>query len=229
MSILGGMIQGIQGAIAYEEAMDEIAKLPGYKEYNPISEYMNLYGRVDRLSRDPYTAASDSAFNQMLAQATQTGVRQAQAIDPSIAGTTLAGMNMSGMQQQAQRTMQGDAAMFSYIQMLGGMTSEMQGLRNKTIGEYNMRNLQRENSLRQLAQASRQSAEEGWVETGDQLESYFSQYFSGGTMKADDTTRSTDSSGAFNQSNPYSTQDSMNSFKSNPAGGLDFGYGGLGK
>jgi hypothetical protein len=226
MSILGGAIQGIQGAIAYEEAMSEIEKLPQYREYNPISEYANMYGRIDRLSRDPYTASSDSAFNQMLAQGTQSGMRSAQVVDPSVSGAVLSGMNMSGMQQQAGRQMQGEAAKFSYIQMLGNMTQEMQGMVNKNVEEFNMRNFQREVSLRQLAQASRQSAEEGWVETGDQLESYFSQYFSGGTMKADKTGRSTDSSQSFNQQNPYSSGGSGGSGGgSNPAAGMDFGYG----
>lgn len=211
MSATGGIVQGIQGAIAYEDYKEELANLPGYREYNPISEYMNLYGRVDRLSRNPYSAASTAGFNSLVAQGMNTGMQQARAVDPSIAGAALAGMNMSGMQQQAQRQVQGDQAMFGYLQMLGGMTETLQGLHNKSIQEYNQRLHTKELSLEQLKAGARQTSEEGWVEWNDQSEAAMAEMFSmmfgagGGAGAVDDTERTANNSQAYSGGGMYGT------------------------
>lgn len=177
MSFTGGIVEGIQGKIAYDEAMAEIKKLPDYKDQKPVSELLSLYSDLKGLSRKPYTAASDTAFNAMLGQSSANAYQRGISADPSLSGAIMTGMNTAGLQQSAQRLLQGDQLAANYMVQLGGVADTFQGLANSNVIGFNTRLNQREVALGNAASTARANAEQGWVDMTDQAEAYVAQYF----------------------------------------------------
>lgn len=199
--MLGGVIQGIQGAIAYEDAQDELAKLPGYRDYSATPQLQSYYGNLQNRSKNPYSAASTMGFQSLVNDASAGAYKRSLAINPSISGSVLAGANLSGLQQQAQRAIAGDQLATQYTGMLGEVVSMFQDINNANVQGFNQRLHTKELSLEQLKQAARQTAEEGWVAFGDQSEATTAEVFSmiygggGGGGSVQPTTRSAGAGG----------------------------------
>jgi hypothetical protein len=176
MSVIGGIIQGIQGKIAYDEAMAEIKKLPDYKEQKPVSELLSLYTDLKKRSTNPLSV-SQGAFDSMLGQSSANAYQRGISADPSLSGAIMTGMNTAGLQQSAQRLMQGDQLAANYMAQLGGVVDSFQGLANSNVIGFNTRLNQREVALANAASNARANAEQGWVSSGDQAEGYVAQMF----------------------------------------------------
>ena len=164
------MIQGIHSAQQYDDAMEEIGKLPDYKDYKPMSEMISLYSQLKGLSQNPFSSQSQTAFDALTNQSTATALNRSTSQDPSLSGVTLAGMNNAGLQQGAMRQMQGDQLRANYLQQLGGVASAFQDMSNMNVSGFNQRLNQREVALGNAASQARQSASEAWVGFGDESE-----------------------------------------------------------
>jgi len=201
MGSIGGIVQGIQGAIAYEDAKEEISKLPSYRDYSASPEARSYYGTLQDRVRNPYSAASNMGFKSLLNESSASAYQRAISVDPSLSGAVFAGMNTMGMQQQAQRAMAGDSLSAQYMGQLGRVVNMFQEIDNANVKGYNQRLHTKELSLEQLKQAARQTSEEGWVAWNDQSEealgSMFSMMFAGGQgagSMVKETERSSDTS-----------------------------------
>lgn len=183
-SLLGSMIQGIHSAQQYDEAMEEIRKLPDYRDYRPVSEMLSMYSQLKGLTQDPFSAASDSAFKSLVNESTSTALNRSVSQDPSLSGVTLAGMNTAGLQQGAMRQVQGENLRASYMSQLGNVASMFQEMANMNVGFYNSILNQKEVALGNAASQARQSASEAWVQFGDESEAktgkIMSMIFGGG-------------------------------------------------
>jgi hypothetical protein len=177
MSFTGGIVEGIQGKIAYDEAMAEIKKLPDYKDQKPVSELLSLYTDLKGLSKNPFSADSNGAFDAMLGQSSANAYQRGVSADPSLSGAIMTGMNTAGLQQSAQRALSGDQLRANYIAQLGGVANTFQGLADSNVIGFNTRLNQREVALGNAASTARANAEQGWVDMTDQAESYVAQYF----------------------------------------------------
>jgi len=178
------MIQGIHSAQQYDDAMEEIGKLPDYKDYKPMSEMISLYSQLKGLSQNPFSSQSQTAFDALTNQSTATALNRSTSQDPSLSGVTLAGMNNAGLQQGAMRQMQGDQLRANYLGQLGNVASAFQDMSNMNVSGFNQRLNQREVALGNAASQARQSASEAWVGFGDESEAkvgkVMSMVFGGG-------------------------------------------------
>lgn len=183
-SLLGSIIQGVHSAQQYDEAMEEIKKLPDYRDYKPISEMMSMYSQLKSLTQDPFSASSDAAFKSLVSESTSTALNRSVSQDPSLSGVTLAGMNTAGLQQGAMRQMQGDNLRVNYMSQLGNVASMFQEMANMNAQGFNQRLMMREQALGAAASQARQSASEAWVQFGDESEAktgkIMSMIFGGG-------------------------------------------------
>lgn len=164
------MIQGIHSAQQYDEAMEEIKKLPDYRDYRPVSEMMSMYSQLKSLTQDPFSASSDNAFRSLVNESTSTAMNRSASQDPSLSGITLAGMNNAGLQQGAMRQLQGENLKVNYMGQLRSVAEAFQNMANLNVGGFNQRLLMREQALGAAASQARQSASEAWVGFGDESE-----------------------------------------------------------
>lgn len=210
-SLLGSMIQGIHSAQQYDEAMEEIRKLPDYRDYRPVSEMLSMYSQLKGLTQDPFSAASDSAFKSLVNESTSTALNRSVSQDPSLSGVTLAGMNTAGLQQGAMRQVQGENLRASYMSQLGNVASMFQEMANMNAQGFNQRLMMREQALGAAASQARQSASEAWVQFGDESEAktgkIMSSFFGGnyGNQAPTMNSASNKSAGGVGGSGPKST------------------------
>lgn len=180
------MIQGIHSAQQYDEAMEEIKKLPDYRDYRPVSEMMSMYSQLKSLTQDPFSASSDNAFRSLVNESTSTAMNRSASQDPSLSGITLAGMNNAGLQQGAMRQLQGENLKVNYMGQLRSVAEAFQNMANLNVGGFNQRLLMREQALGAAASQARQSASEAWVGFGDESEAKVGKVmgaiFGGGMM-----------------------------------------------
>jgi len=145
-----------------------------------LSLYTDLKKRVEK----PYTAASDTAFNAMLGQSSANAYQRGISADPSLSGAIMTGMNTAGLQQGAQRQLQGDQLRMNYLSQLGNVSSAFQEMANMNVNRFNTNLNQQEVALGNAAAQAKQSASEAWVGFGDESEAkvgkVMSSIFSGG-------------------------------------------------
>jgi hypothetical protein len=182
-SLLGSMIQGIHSAQQYDDAMEAIGKLPDYKDYKPVSELASLYSDLKGLSKDPLKP-SQGAFDAMLGQSSANAYQRGISADPSLSGAIMTGMNTAGLQQGAQRQLQGDQLRMNYLSQLGNVSSAFQEMANMNVNRFNTNLNQQEVALGNAAAQAKQSASEAWVQFGDESEAktgkIMSMIFGGG-------------------------------------------------
>ena len=182
-SLLGSMIQGIHSAQQYDDAMEAIGKLPDYKDYKPVSELASLYTDLKGLSKDPLKP-SQGAFDAMLGQSSANAYQRGISADPSLSGAIMTGMNTAGLQQGAQRQLQGDQLRMNYLSQLGNVSSAFQEMANMNVNRFNTNLNQQEVALGNAAAQAKQSASEAWVQFGDESEAktgkIMSMIFGGG-------------------------------------------------
>jgi len=178
------MIQGIHSAQQYDDAMEAIGKLPDYKDYKPVSELASLYTDLKGLSKNPFSAASNGAFDAMLGQTSANAYQRGISADPSLSGAIMTGMNTAGLQQGAQRQLQGDQLRANYLSQLGNVAGTFQDMANMNVNRFNTNLNQQEVALGNAAAQAKQSASEAWVGFGDESEAktgkIMSMIFGGG-------------------------------------------------
>jgi hypothetical protein len=178
------MIQGIHSAQQYDDAMEAIGKLPDYKDYKPVSELASLYTDLKGLSKNPFSAASNGAFDAMLGQSSANAYQRGISADPSLSGAIMTGMNTAGLQQGAQRQLQGDQLRANYLSQLGNVAGTFQDMANMNVNRFNTNLNQQEVALGNAAAQAKQSASEAWVGFGDESEAkvgkVMSMIFGGG-------------------------------------------------
>lgn len=198
-SLLGSMIQGIHSAQQYDDAMEAIGKLPDYKDYKPVSELASLYSDLKGLSKDPLKP-SQGAFDAMLGQSSANAYQRGISADPSLSGAIMTGMNTAGLQQGAQRQLQGDQLRMNYLSQLGNVSSAFQDMANMNVNRFNTNLNQQEVALGNAAAQAKQSASEAWVQFGDESEAktgkIMSMIFGGGMGGGQQTPTTNSASGA---------------------------------
>jgi len=170
-SILGNIIGFAYGAEQERIAKEELEKLPEYQQLQNISELSSLYDNILRLTRRPYSAASDSAFRSTIAQGTSNAYANTMRQDAGLANSVLGAAQLSGMQQMAQREVQGDAMRGNYFSMLSNIVQNMQGRSDTNINQGNARLMMQEQALGQAVQQGKQKQYESAVQFGDATES----------------------------------------------------------
>jgi hypothetical protein len=146
-SIATSAVSAANAASDRKKAMTKIGKLPNYQNQKPVSEALSLYSKLNERVEKPYTAESDTAFNSMLAQSSNNAYQRGISADPSLSGAIMTGMNTAGLQQGAQRQLQGDQLRANYMAQLGGVVENFQGLSNSNITGFNARLNQQEVAL----------------------------------------------------------------------------------
>lgn len=170
-SILGNIIGFAYGAEQERRAQEEINKLPEYQQLQNINETATLYDTLLRMTRRPYGAQSDNAFNAAMSQSSQNAYNRTLNQDAGLASSVLGAAQVSGAAQRAQREMQGEAMRGSYLGMLGNLASNMQGRADTNTNQNNARLLMREQALGAALQQGKQKQYEGAVGWGDASES----------------------------------------------------------
>lgn len=170
-SILGNIIGFAYGAEQERRAQEEINKLPEYQQLQNINETATLYDTLLRMTRRPYGAQSDNAFNAAISQSSQNAYNRTLNQDAGLASSVLGAAQVSGAAQRAQREMQGEAMRGSYLGMLGNLASNMQGRADTNTNQNNARLLMREQALGAALQQGKQKQYEGAVGWGDASES----------------------------------------------------------
>lgn len=170
MSLLGSVIQGVISAQQAEQAKKELDKLPEYKMYEPQTELTGYYEMLTKLSRDPYSAESDAAFSQAMAQGSRGAYQRGLSADPSVSGSLLSAINTSGMAQQTQRQLSGDQLRANYVNQLGSISQNFQNMYNMNISDYNSRLMAREQALGQALATAKENAADAWIQFGDESE-----------------------------------------------------------
>ena len=165
--MLGSIIQFAYGAEQARKAEEAIKSLPEYQRYDTVAEIKDLLDTVNRLSRNPYSASSNSAFQGGVAQAGANAYNRGISQDANLASSILGGVQTSGMQQFGQREIQGDSLRAQYLSMLQGLAGSVQNISNMNIGEGNQRLLMREQALGQALSQGRQKMYQGAVQFGD--------------------------------------------------------------